>query len=159
VKRTIPLLVLGLAGAVLWLASRENVTVTPEEIGQRCERSAPSWESYQEDIKGQVGAGPVAEWTGQPQSVQVGKGEVQVDFAIGPPWGEYDAALPVLLRDSFGATCRHDAVERVDQVRRYHFPLQGEALQRPPSWVELRFPHSEAWVPLDTDGRWRKDSN
>ncbi len=157
-KRAIFMLIMGFAASIIWLASKGDVEVGPGEIARRCAAGKPTWESYQEDIKGQIGAGPVAAWSGHPVSVVLEAGEVTVDFTLEAPWAGYDAALPILLRDSFGTTCRHHTAERVDGLRRYHFQLRGEALQRMPGWIELRYPHDEAWIPLDTEGRWRKSN-
>lgn len=156
-KRTVVFVCLGLLGWAGWLVLHGDVEVSPEMIAERCRQSEPSWESYQEDIKGQIGAGPVAEWAGEPAAVTAREEEVTVDFALQAPWRDYDAALPVLLRDSFGSTCPQVHTEHVDGVRRYHFSLMGEALKHTPSWFEIRYPHGEDWLPLDNEGRWRRN--
>ena len=53
------LLLLVLGGAV-YLVSL-SARVSEAEIARRCRESEPRWESYQEDVKGLIGAAPTAE--------------------------------------------------------------------------------------------------
>ena len=153
-KRLLPLTAFVAFALALWLASGDGAEVSPDELLRRCEVSQPHWESYQEDVKAQVGAGPIADWSGTPRAVSLTDKAILVDLDVAPPWDARDAAAPVLLRDAFGDTVRQDAVEPLgDRILRYHFPRSGDPA-RVPAWVELRFPHGEAWLPLDTDGHW-----
>ena len=54
-----------------------SVRLDTAEIARRCAESHPEWQNYQEDIKGQIGAAPVAEWKGEPLALDVRGREVE----------------------------------------------------------------------------------
>jgi len=129
--------------------------LSPEELARRCADSFPAWQSYQEDIKAQIGARPVAEWKGRPTGVLQDGRHVRVTFLLTEPWNGRGAVLPVLLRDPLGVVYRNVGFESRGSERIYLFELtETSAVSRLP-WIELQFPHSEMRLPLDVRGAWR----
>lgn len=126
----------------------------PAELAKRCDESRPAWTSYQEDIKGQVGAEPVARWRGQVEEVRQEAGSVIVTFQLEQPWADYEAAVPILLRDPMGHEYRQDAVEREGGTRRYVFRMDPQTGASQLPWVEIHFPHTERRIALGSAGRW-----
>jgi len=115
--------------------------VSPDEIRIRAEQSNPSWQNYPEDIKAQLGAGPAAEWQGEPTRAIRKHTTVHVLFHVTGPWATYDAAMPVLLRDPYGNTYRNSAFHREQGETVYVFDLKEEAATGPLAWVEVKYPH------------------
>ena len=127
--------------------------VAEEELASRVRTSAPEWQSYQEDLKAQVGAGPVAQWKGRPTQVWSGGAAVYVAFEVSGPWAQRDAAIPVLLRDPFGGVHRNVSAQRNGAVVTYAFQVLAEPSAVPLAWVEIKFPRGERRVILSTEGR------
>lgn len=127
--------------------------VPEAELARRCAASVPAWNNYQEDIKGQVGAAPVAQWRGDPVWARHSGDRLEVAFALLPPWSEYACALPVLLRDPLGNDYRNVSASRRDGVRVYAFFLAEGARAGLP-WVEVHYPHHQLRLALDNDGQW-----
>ena len=59
---------LAFSGVILWgiLTTDPPAEVSVDELAQRVVRSVPDWADYQEDLKGHLGATPVAQWQGAP---------------------------------------------------------------------------------------------
>jgi hypothetical protein len=144
------------AGLVAILTYNNAQGVPAEELSRRCAESRPEWSSYQEDVKGQVGAAPVAAWKGEPVRVELAGGRLLITFRLPPPWSGYDAALPVLVRDPLGSVSRNISAERRDDgLRVYGFTLPGAQDAAPIPWIEIRYPHTERRIPLDARGVWQ----
>lgn len=126
--------------------------VTPEEVAQRCKTSQPAWRSYDEDVKSQIGATPVAAWSGIPVAVQVSASQYLLTFELSGPWLDYDAALPVLVRDPFGQVLSSSAATRQGTRVTYQYRVDNAGAIAP--WLELRYPRHEQRVQLDTHGYW-----
>lgn len=117
--------------------------------------SRPAWENYQEDIKSQIGAGPVAEWVGRPVEVRCERNTMSATFQLEGPWARRDTAIPVLLRDPQGRIHTNMQAKRHDGQVTYLFGLPESAAPFP--WVELRFPHTGRRVVLSGKGLWREE--
>jgi len=144
------------SGLVAVLTYVNGQGVPAEELSRRCGESRPEWSSYQEDIKGQVGAAPVAAWKGEPVRVELTGRQLRITFRLSSPWSGYDAALPVLVRDPLGNVSRNVSGERLDDgLRGYGFTLPGEPDAAQIPWLELRYPHTERRIPLDERGMWQ----
>jgi hypothetical protein len=126
----------------------------PAELAKRCDESRPAWASYQEDIKGEVGAQPVARWRGRLVEVHQEAGTVTVTFHLESPWAGYEADVPILLRDPMGHEYRQDSVEKEGGTRRYIFRLDAQTGMSTLPWVEIHFPHTERRIALGAAGRW-----
>ncbi len=151
--------VIGIAGfllllAVALLAYRNAQGVSPEELQHRCEASRPEWRSYQEDIKGQIGAAPAAKWQGSPIRAEHKGAKVRVTFLLDPPWAAYEASIPVLLRDPLGKTRLSSTCERDGPRRIYTFALTTDQAPGRLPWIEVRYPHHERRLALDAQGEW-----
>ncbi len=144
-----------LSGGLALVARMGAHKADPVELVKRCDESHPAWVSYQEDIKGQVGARPVALWRGRLAEVRQEAGFVTVTFQLEQPWADYEAAVPVLLRDPMGHDYRQDKVEREESLRRYVFHLNAESGTSALPWVEIHFPHTERRIALGSAGRWK----
>lgn len=129
-----------------------SVRLDTAEIARRCAESHPEWQNYQEDIKGQIGAAPVAEWKGEPLALDVRGREVELYFRIEGPWSQYPCGVPVLLRDPLGNTLTSHTLSPPGPERSYFFTLPTE--NRPP-WLEIHYPHQERRLPLDATGKWK----
>lgn len=128
--------------------------VPDEELQTRVAESAPAWDGYQEDIKAQIGATPVAQWRGEPRKVEREGNTLRVTFRVAGPWAEGSAAMPILLQDPYGATYQNATAEvRGGGEIEYSFELAGSATQTLP-WVKVRYPHHEKRLPLSQEGTW-----
>ncbi len=134
-----------------------NQGPSPEVIAARCRAAQPRWSSYQEDIKGQVGAAPVASWTGEPVGAVCEGVEVSVTFRLSPPWSDYPAAIPVLLRSPTATVHAACAIRREGSNRTYVFELPDSAVAGSLPWVEVRYPHNERKLYFEPDGVWNAD--
>ncbi len=146
---------LGLFAGVAMIARMGERQADPAELAKRCAESRPAWASYQEDIKGQVGAPPVARWRGRLVEVCQESGAITVTFLLESPWAEYEADMPVLLRDPMGHEHRQDQVKREGGTRRYIFHLDAQSGVSQLPWVEIHFPHTERRIALGTGGHWK----
>lgn len=127
------------------------------DLERRALLSAPSWASYQEDIKAQIGAAPVAQWSGHPVEARREGDRVHVRFRLEGPWAERSAVIPVLVRDPFGHEHRYEqySLQPPDVV--YTFELEGESAGAPVPWIMVKYPHHEDRLPLDANGQWRSE--
>lgn len=113
----------------------------------RIQASMPTWESYQEDIKGQLGARPAAEWRGELTGARIAAdGAVDVLFRIEGPWAERDLGVPILVRDPELRVTRAAETIREDGLRVYRVPLAGAASL---PWIEVQYPHHTRRIGLD----------
>jgi hypothetical protein len=130
---------------------------SPDELVQLCLKSVSEcdWLSYQEDIKGSIGAQAVANWDGIPVEVRQEGPEVTVIFSLKPPWSDYEAAVPVLLRDPMGRQYPQKTTTREGNRRKYLFCLDTASAASPLPWIEIRYPHSERRIGLDKSGAWQ----
>ena len=127
--------------------------ISDEELKRRTEASQPTWENYEEDIKAQIGAGPVAEWEGRPVGALVKRDAVQVNFYVTGPWAQRDAiAIPVLLREPTGAIHQKARFTATGGSVGYIFKLDEE--NSIPAWIELKFPHGEKRITFPPSGLW-----
>jgi hypothetical protein len=127
--------------------------ITTEELARRCAESAPTWDSYQEDIKGQIGAAPVAEWRGAPAWAALSEGVLSVGMRVESPWSERTCSLPILLRDPFGEVHLGRNAVLEDGVFVYRFTLGANPDAALP-WVEIHYPHQIRRLSLRSDGTW-----
>lgn len=153
-----------LIGALLILAAFHYVTefntheISIEELGRLTETSQPRWDSYQEDIKGQIGARPVALWEGEPVSARAQDGVATVTFVVRGPWATYGAAIPLLLRGPEGAIHRHSDVRFENNSVIYIFgSVEEPALAQTVPWVLIKYPHNEKRLPLSPAGTWQAE--
>lgn len=148
------------AGAMLFAALVALFTIinaqdiSQEELARRCNTSSPAWNGYQEDIKA-IGARSVAKWRGEPVAAEATSDGVRVSMALQPPWDEWPAALPLLLKDPLGETHRNVEAVKKDGLRVYLFPPIPGTGQSPPPWVELQYPHTKQRLHLNAGGKWR----
>ena len=131
-----------------------GASISDEELKRRTEASQPTWPNYEEDIKAQVGAGPVAEWAGKPIEASVIGDAVEVTFRVTGPWSQRAAAIPVLLRDPTGGIHRNTRTTTGNGPVIYTFSLPEQTLI--PAWLELKFPHGEKRLVLSSSGEWRE---
>jgi hypothetical protein len=141
----------GLVAAALLAGCEQGPS--DREFAARVEKSRPAWENYQEDIKGQVGAGPVAEWDGTPSRLWFDKDAVFLTFAMRGPWATRDAGIPVLLRDPSGREQRDLRADRTGSTVRYTF--ERPKLDAMPAWLEIKYPHTERRLVLSERGEWQ----
>jgi hypothetical protein len=144
-----------LSVGVIALVNAQGVPL--RELQERCRVSKPAWNNYQEDIKGQIGAAPVAEWSGVPISARFEGETFHVTFSLQPPWLDYPCALPILLRDPMGNIYRSAVAEPGGEGERtYVFPIKASSAGLP--WVEIHYPHHQTRLALDPSGTWRTQS-
>ena len=148
------LFVAGLVMLFGLLAWWNRAGVPAQELAERIAASEPEWANYQEDIKSQIGAKPVAEWMGEPISVAIEGTVATVTFELEGPWALRDFGLPILLREPFGGI--HLPASATVETSRiaYQFNLPQEFLTSPLPWVEIKYPHHERRLALDADGTW-----
>jgi hypothetical protein len=126
-------------------------------LARRAADSMPRWETYQEDIKAQVGARPVAEWSGAVEEVRVEPPRVVAAFRLSGPWAQRDAAVPVLMQGPLTEARRHARVIREGDRIVYEFdvPELGSAQALP--WIELKYPRQERRIALSPEGTWHAE--
>jgi hypothetical protein len=131
-----------------------NQSLPASELVRRCSASQPKWTSYPEDIKGQIGAGPAAQWAGKPVAAAQSGSQVRVTFRLQAPWSGFEAAMPVLLRDPLGHVYRNASTEKKDADRIYLFTIDADAAVSVLPWVEVQYPHGEKRISFNAQGRW-----
>lgn len=133
----------GIGVVVLSLAIVSSLARTPlteDELAKRVLASEPTWESYQEDIKAEVGSAAAAEWQGEPTRAWFEFDTVRIAFAIRGKWGERTFGVPILARDPAGTVFRSSALERRDGEPIYAIPLPKDLSKITVSWIEVRYP-------------------
>lgn len=151
-KKRVPLgilLVLGFVSLPMLLFGWQSPS--REALEERIAASSPRWNSYQEDIKGQIGAAPVAEWSGTLVAATQSDDVLTLSFRLDEPWHSREAALPVLLEIPDGAILLPDNATRDTEHRLYHFALPAST---PLAWAEVQYPHHRERIYLDADGQW-----
>jgi hypothetical protein len=116
------------------------VPIDEIDLAIRVASAKPSWESYQEDIKGQIGARAAAQWEGEAARAWTEAGAVFVQFQLAGPWVERSVSVPVLLRDPSLAVHRAAEVTREGALTTYRFDLP-DLEERMLAWVEVHYPH------------------
>ncbi|HPK00105.1 MAG TPA: hypothetical protein PKW60_11510 [Candidatus Hydrogenedentes bacterium] len=152
-SRRLPVAALAVAGVVvLVMILSAKGPMSSEELARRVMKCEPSWSNYDEDLKAQIGAAPVAEWKGEPAEARWEAGELRVSFAMLGVWAGRDAAIPVLVKLPNGETHRNEAAAWEDGRLVYQFTT---SLQATPQWVIVRYPfYGERRLVLSEDGRW-----
>lgn len=108
--------------------------------------SQPTWDSYQEDIKGQLGARAAAQWQGEFVEARHTAGDsVEIVFKVVGPWATRDVAMPILVRDPELGVTRLAETTAEGALRIYHLTLDGAEA---PPWLEVQYPHHTRRVPL-----------
>ncbi len=123
------------------------------EVARRVAESRPTWPNYQEDIKAQIGAGPVAEWEGRLESVEANTGRVVVRFVVRGPWSTRDCAIPILLQEPLGGVHQSEDARRDGTQVTYTFRLAES--DAPVPWIALRFPHATRRIAIPSTGVWK----
>lgn len=136
---------------IAFYAAVNQVEISTTDLAERCAKSHLQWLSYQEDIKGQIGAQAAAAWKGNPVRAALKGREATVTFAVSGPWTEYPCGIPVLLRDPLGNVFQSSSVSGPGAERTYTFTLPSEF---PPPWIEIHYPHQERRLPLSPTGEW-----
>lgn len=132
------------------MSSRRPVSL--EELQRRTQASRPAWERYHEDVKAQVGAGPVAEWEGEPVEAVVAGHELRIAFALRGAWAGREAAIPVLIRDPAGRQFQSSDAQIEGERVLYRFLLPYDSDPFTLSWIEVRYPKGERrMIPKLTD--------
>ncbi len=128
-------------------------SIPDQELARRCAASAPQWDSYQEDVKGQVGARPVAEWKGKPVSAEVSRGVIRISFAIVGSWAGRECAIPILIKEPGGEIRTGQGRGDREGNAVYSLPL-GPSESTSVPWIEIQYPHHRERLLLDSSGRW-----
>jgi len=126
--------------AVVYISVLSGTPISPEELERRVTASRPTWESYQEDIKAQIGARPVAEWEGRPLRASLEGGALQIAFAVEGVWATRKFAVPVLVRDPSGNVFRSADATHIGAKTGYTFLLPNSLDPVTLGWVEVRYP-------------------
>ncbi len=142
-----------LPGLIL-LFSACSAPFSESELAARIEKCSPQWQGYQEDIKGQVGAGPVAEWRGEPVKAVQQDSKLMITFRLSGAWASRDGAIPVLTQDSLGRVRQSTSATHDQGLTTYDFSLDlsGSASLLP--WVEVKFPNGDKRIVFDQKGVW-----
>ncbi len=139
-------------GVAYWSASRSSLS--PGELVRRCEASQPAWNGYQEDIK-EIGAGPVAQWQGQPVSLRIRETTVYLTVVLEGPWAQWEAAIPLLMKTPEGRAFRNARYHHGPGGCVYEFDaLTTDAVTLPP-WLDIQYPHTRKRLHLDGEGKWQ----
>jgi len=147
---------LAFSAVMLWgiLFTEAPEEISAEELADRVQRSVPAWADYQEDLKGQLGATPVARWQGRPIRAQVDGESVSIVFEVSGAWAEYDFALPVLIKDHLGKSYRNTGARRTNSEVEYLFQIAGHVAGTTLPWVEIAYPHHLERLAFSQEGAW-----
>jgi len=128
---------------------------TDEELKQRVAVSLDKfdWNDYSENLKGLIGAGPVAEWTGKPVDARIDGSVVTIRFRVEGPWKSRTFGIPIMIREPRGAVFTSGDMRQVDGLAIYQFRLTDGASSMPP-WLELQYPHGRVRLAFRQDGTW-----
>ena len=127
--------------------------VPDPELARLVQRARPVWANYGEDLKAQLGATPVARWSGKPVAAQIDGNRCSLSFEIDDPWRNYPFGIPVLVRDPLGKVHRSKSYAGGT----YEFTLDGFAPGAVIPWIEFRFPpYEERRIAFDAAGSWRE---
>lgn len=138
--------------AVAWYSGGQSLP--PGELVRRCEASQPAWNGYQEDIK-EIGAGPVAQWQGQPLSLYITGKTVYLTVALEAPWADWDAAIPLLMRTPEGQVFRSVRYQQQAEGCVYEFDALTTDSSTLPPWLDIQYPHTRKRLHLDGGGHWK----
>jgi len=130
---------------------------TDAELAQRAAESHPAWQSYNEDIKAQMGARPSAEWSGTLSHVTCEPESFRATFHVTGAWASRDAAMPVLMREPTGHVFQNRESTREGSAVTYVFERAASVKSENPAWLEFRFPHGEQRVAFNGQGAWHAD--
>jgi hypothetical protein len=142
------------AAALLIVLAACNPPLPESELVARIQKSSPQWQSYQEDIKAQIGAQPVAEWAGEPVNAIQQDAAVSLTFRLLGPWALRDAAIPILIQDPLGHVHQNAAASRRDSLVTYEFKLESPSSTSPFPWLEVRFPNGNKRIVFNEKGAW-----
>ena len=144
------------SAVVFWgvLTAESPTEILPEELAARVLQSAPKWADYQEDIKGHLGATPVARWRGEPVRARIDGADAIVIFEVSGVWATYDFALPVLLKDHLGNVYRNRSSIRIGSEVEYRFLLKDRVEGTSVPWIEVAYPHHFQRLALSPEGTW-----
>lgn len=128
-------------------------SVSPEVLARRCEASRPAWNGYSEDIKA-IGAGPIAQWRGHPTALRIEGQTLRLTMELAPPWRDWEAAVPILIKIPGGHVLRHRGHERFATGVVYAFVLPEDTRATVPPWVLVQYPRGQERIFLDEAGGW-----
>lgn len=146
--------VIWVVGVCLSLIGCSSPSIDIEALKRRVDNSTPSWQSYQEDIKGQIGAMAVAQWVGEPIKAELTGGEVHLTFKLDGKWIEYKTEIPILLKEPMGGTHRNNAARNNGNEVEYIFELPKDVAGAKLPWVEIQYPHTKKRIALNSKGLW-----
>ncbi len=134
----------------LFFLLQKGDVLSDDELRVRTEASQPTWQNYIEDIKGQVGARYVAEWSGGVEQAGVAKDESRfwVSFHVEGAWAGRDAAIPVLLREPRGNSICSSGFEKKDGDLKYFFDSPYSLEDASVPWLEVKHPAGEHRITL-----------
>lgn len=130
---------------------------TDAELSKRAALSNPAWQSYTEDIKAQMGAGPSAEWSGTLSQVTCEPDAIRATFRVTGAWATRDAAMPILMREPLGHIIKNRGATHEGGSVTYEFERADAIKSGIPAWLEFRFPHGEHRVVFNGQGAWRAE--
>jgi len=134
-----------LSGLFAFSVTYFDTSLSNDELAARVAAFTPEWETYQESLKAEIGARPVAEWEGEPVSAERRTGHVVITVELQGPWAQRDFGLPLILRGPTLRTYAPATVEQKDGVAVYRFDVaEGEALP----WVEVQYPLGRRRIPV-----------
>ena len=119
------------------------------ELATRTVNARPAWANYQEDIKAQIGATPVAQWQGTPRRAWQDSQGIHVQFVLKSPWDKRTCTIPVLIRDSGGTISQSIKGIIENNALTYTFPPSPLAVVSSAS-IEIKYPHDERRLVLET---------
>jgi hypothetical protein len=147
----IVLAIVFIGGVLLFAAVVQLPTVDDKALAERCASSAPSWQGYAEEIKGQVGAAPVAEWNGDVVAADFRNGQLRIHVDLTGPWVDRPFAIPILVRDPYGKVHLGRRVQGEGAARAYIVDIPGGGAL---TWVEVATPDGRHRITLGPDQSW-----
>lgn len=130
------------AGLILYFAAAPG-RISRNELAERIAKCHPTWQSYEEDLKAQLGAAPTAEWDGQPESAHYHDRSLTVEVSMTGPWIEYQLAAPILVKDASGAVLQLTSMELAGDRAVYRFSLGASTGGTSLAWIDVKYPRGQ----------------
>ena len=125
-----------------------DLKINEAELAILAGKAHPGWENYQEDIKAQIGATPVAQWRGTPRHAWKDGDGIHVQFDIEDAWKKRTCVIPILIRDS-GGTEYLSTKGLVEEGKvTYTFP-PSSSLSVFTNTIEIKYPHEDRRLELE----------
>lgn len=123
--------------------------INETELAALAGKAHPVWTNYQEDIKAQIGATPVAQWRGTPRHAWKDAEGIHVQFDIEGAWKKRACVIPILIRDNGGTEYLSPKGVVEQGTVTYTFP-SASLNSVFANTIEIKYPNEERQLVLES---------